>query len=294
MKYCKNATLADRLCRIEEAMRVVKRSSSMSTRGIVHAAVGRQKFSLARFEPGAQLKPFVDHYWVVRYNLSPRTSHTQTVLSYPNVHLAFEHDVQGRRALVYGIPRKPFVRELRGTGWVLGVRFRAGGFYPFWGKDVALLTGRTIDASSVFGPEIDKRLHEVLDAGDDEAMAAVAERALSERLPQVDARAELAARIVAKAMDDRTLTKVEELAEASGLSVRQLQRLFHQYVGVTPKWVIKRFRLQEAAERIEQDASVPLAELAAELGYFDQAHFIRAFKSVLGQSPATYRKRGQG
>ena len=87
---------------------------------------------------------------------------------------------------------------------------------------------------------------------------------------------------------------VEELAEASGLSVPQLQRLFHQYVGVTPKWVIKRFRLQEAAERIEQDASVPLAELAAELGYFDQAHFIRDFKSVLGQSPATYRKRGQG
>lgn len=58
--------------------------------------------------------------------------------------------------------------------------------------------------------------------------------------------------------------------------------------------MIKRFRLQEAAERIERDASVSLAELAAELGYFDQAHFIKDFKSVLGQSPAAYRRLGQG
>lgn len=201
-------------------MGVMKRSGSMSTRGIVHAAIGQQKFSLSRFEPGERLKPFVDHYWAVRYDLPPGTTHTQTVLSYPNVHLAFEHDERGRRALVYGVPRKPFVRELRGTGWVLGVRFRAGGFYPFWGKSVAFLTGRTIDAASVFGPEATKWLHEVLDAGDDAAMALVAERALSVRLPQVDARTELAARIVARAMEDRTVTKVELLAEASGLSVR--------------------------------------------------------------------------
>ncbi|NLN28438.1 MAG: AraC family transcriptional regulator, partial [Firmicutes bacterium] len=89
-------------------------SSPFSTRGIVHAAAGLEKFSLSRFAPGPQLKPFVDHFWVVRYDLPAGTTHTQTVLSYPNVHLAFEHD-EGRRALVYGIPRRPFVRELRGT-----------------------------------------------------------------------------------------------------------------------------------------------------------------------------------
>lgn len=69
-----------------------------------------------------------------------------------------------RRALVYGIPRRPFVRKLQGAGITLGVRFRAGCFYPFWRKDVALLTGRTVAAREVFGPDADRWLAAVLDA----------------------------------------------------------------------------------------------------------------------------------
>ncbi len=300
---------------------MVQRMDSGSLRGIVHAAAGADKFSLERFVPGSRLRPFVDHYWVVWYDLAPGESHTQRVLSYPNVHLAFEQDADGRRALVYGIPRRPFVRKLQGAGITLGVRFRAGCFYPFWRKDVALLTGRTVAAREVFGPDADRWLAAVLDAEPgaepDEArntvpgawcntvldprfepakaaaMARAAEAALLTQLPDVDPRAELAADIVGLAMEDRTIIKVEQLAERTGMSVRALQRLFHRYVGVTPKWVIKRFRLQEAAERIERDAAASWTELAAELGYFDQAHFIKDFKAVLGQTPAQYRAAGQ-
>src|SRR5690606_17689730 len=213
-----------------------------SLRGIVHAAAGTKKFSLKRFAPGPRLRPFVDHLWIVRYDLAPGQSHTQTVLSYPNVHLAFEQDADGRRALVYGIPQRPFVRELQGAGITLGVRFRAGCFYPFWQKDVALLTGRTVPAREVFGADADHWLAAVLDAGKPAAMARAAEAALVNQLPEVDPRAELAADIVGLAMEDRRIIKVEQLAERTGMSVRALQR----YVGVTPKWVIKRFRLQEA------------------------------------------------
>lgn len=84
-----------------------KETGSLPTRGIVHADAGKDKFSLARFEPGPQLEPFIEHYWSVRYDLPPGMVHTQTVLSFPNVHLAFEHDDDGRRALIYGIPKRP-------------------------------------------------------------------------------------------------------------------------------------------------------------------------------------------
>lgn len=277
-------------------------SSPFSTRGIVHAAAGLEKFSLSRFTPGPQLKPFVDHFWVVRYDLPAGTTHTQTVLSYPNVHLAFEHD-EGRRALVYGIPRRPFVRELRGTGRTLGVRVRAGGFFPFWRRDVAQLTGKTVPATHVFGPQAEHWADTVLDAGDDAAMARAAERLLSACLPDPDPRAELAAQIVSIAMDERDIIKAEQLSERTDMSLRRLQRLFRRYVGVGPKWVIKRFRLQEAAERIEHEPDLALTDLAVELGYFDQAHFIKDFKAVLGQTPAEYRtaarhalgaRRGEG
>ncbi|MBD2846679.1 helix-turn-helix transcriptional regulator [Paenibacillus sp. IB182496] len=268
----------------------MKEKQSNSTRGIVHADAGRDKFSLARFEPGPGLEPFVEHYWALGYDVPPDTPYTQTVLSYPNVHLAFEQDEHGRRGLVYGVPQRPFVRELRGAGHVLGVKFRAGGFYPFWRQDVARLTGATAPASVVFGTEAAAWADAVLDADGDAARAETAERLLGAKLPQRDSRAELAERIVQETMRDPHMLGVEQLSARYGLSIRQLQRLFRRTVGVTPKWVIKRFRLQEAALQLERGEAGHWAELALQLGYYDQAHFIKDFKSVLGVSPAAYRR----
>ncbi|WP_246245912.1 DUF6597 domain-containing transcriptional factor [Paenibacillus lemnae] len=63
-----------------------------SNRGILRAAAGRNKFSLSRFEPGPPLKPFVEHFWAIRYVQQDDPPYSQKVLSYPNVNLAFEHD----------------------------------------------------------------------------------------------------------------------------------------------------------------------------------------------------------
>ena len=59
-------------------------------------------------------------------------------------------------------------------------------------------------------------------------------------------------------------------------------------VGVSPKWVLQRYRLHEAAERIAEGRDGDWAATALELGYFDQAHFIRDFKALIGASPAQY------
>jgi AraC-like DNA-binding protein len=67
-----------------------------------------------------------------------------------------------------------------------------------------------------------------------------------------------------------------------------LQRWFNEYVGVGPKWVINRYRLHEAIERLAGDLPVDWTQLALELGYFDQAHFIRDFKALVGVPPAAY------
>jgi AraC-like DNA-binding protein len=83
---------------------------------------------------------------------------------------------------------------------------------------------------------------------------------------------------------------VDELAEALGIGARRLQRIFAEYVGVGPKWVIRRYRMQEAAERAEARTGVDWATLSAELGYADQAHFTRDFSRVIGISPAQYAR----
>ena len=78
------------------------------------------------------------------------------------------------------------------------------------------------------------------------------------------------------------------MSVASGLTARSLQRLFAEYVGVSPKWVMRRARLHEAAQRASGGEPIDWAELAADLGYADQAHLSRDFTATLGVSPTKY------
>ena len=88
------------------------------------------------------------------------------------------------------------------------------------------------------------------------------------------------------------MTRVVQMAGLAGMSVRTLQRNFAEYVGAGPKWVVQRCRLQDAAARAANDESVNWAELAAELGFADQAHLTRAFTATIGTSAGGLRPTG--
>lgn len=64
--------------------------------------------------------------------------------------------------------------------------------------------------------------------------------------------------------------------------------MFKRYVGVSPKWVIKRYRLHEVAGKLADNEETDWAQIAIELGYYDQSHFIKDFKSIVGESPGEY------
>jgi len=117
----------------------------------------------------------------------------------------------------------------------------------------------------------------------------MAEELVRRQRPPHDQDAALAGRIVEQIAADRAAVSVDDIARGWGLSTRALQRLFREYVGVGPKWVIKRYRLHEAVERAA-DRTVDWPGLARELGYVDQAHFIRDFKAIVGQPPAAYAR----
>jgi AraC-like DNA-binding protein len=93
---------------------------------------------------------------------------------------------------------------------------------------------------------------------------------------------------VAAIAADRGLVRVGERARALGVGPRRLQRLFAEYVGAGPKGVIRRFRMHEALARTTSGASVNWGELAVDLGYSDQAHFIRDFTTNVGIPPVAY------
>ena len=78
--------------------------------------------------------------------------------------------------------------------------------------------------------------------------------------------------------------------QKSGLRPRALQRLFHEFVGISPKWVIRRYRMHELVELLNAGQSVDWPALALDLGYFDQSHLIRDFRRLTVHTPERYRR----
>jgi AraC-like DNA-binding protein len=253
-------------------------------RGVLRPDIAARRFTLSRRQPSAALAPFVEYHWILRWDLRGQQPHEQTILPHPNVNLSFEPWLTG----IYGVHRGRFTRSLTGRGQVLGVRFRAGGFRPFWPAPVSRLTDRVVPAASLFGPAAGAAGQAVMRACDDAEMISAAEGLLLPALPACDPLASQAASLVGRIVADSSLRRVDELALASGMTVRGLQRLFSDYVGVGPKWVMRRARLHEAAARADSGEPVDWAGLATALGYADQAHLTRDFTATIGVPPTRY------
>lgn len=260
------------------------------TLGILNPAAGLQHFELHRHAPAPDLARLVDWHWVVRWSLV--APFEQEILPHPCVNLAIEARGEARGASVHGIGTRREVVRLEGTGRVVATKFKPGGFFPFSPLPMRGLVDRVVPLAEVFGGAAERLERAVLDEPDD----ALAVRALEELLrarkegpggPGLDEAMALAAR----AQEDRNIHRAEDLARVAGVSVRTLHRAFERYIGVGPKWIIRRSRVQEAAERVASGAPVAWAALAAELGYHDQAHLIRDFKAQVGFTPAAYAVR---
>lgn len=257
-----------------------------STHGIVRPEVGFSRFQLQRHEPDPALAWCIVRYWVVSWELPPGESFTQEILPLPNVNLGIE----ATRAAIHGIATRRFAAPLTGQGRVVGVKFCPAGFAPFYARPLTALTERVAPIGTVFGPAGESLAREVR-ALDDSAARARLDAFFLARAPRPEAEVLRVNELVEHARTERSLCRAEQLAARAGLSLRSLQRLFSRYLGVGPKWVIQRARVQEAAERVARGASVDWAGLAAELGYHDQSHLIRDFKAHLGETPRAYAAR---
>jgi AraC-like DNA-binding protein len=256
-------------------------------RGWVDPYAGLNAFNFARQAPSPEISAYVEHFWVVTWtNLAE--PYEQRIVSHPTVNMTITQDFHR----IAGVIKGGFSYTMRGSGRVLGTRFRPGGFRPFLGGPVSELTGRFVEIGEMYGAAGATLVERVLAEPDPLAAIALIEMFLLSMGPEPDPLAEEVAALVAMVADDVSMTRVDELAANSGRSVRSLQRLFRDYVGIGPKWVIRRFRLHEAAERVYQ--GLDLATLATELGYTDQAHLTRDFTAAVGMPPAAYaRLRGQ-
>jgi AraC-like DNA-binding protein len=257
-------------------------------RGILKTPVAdRRRYRYERYHPSTDLDPYVEHYWVVEWDLRGQEPESAETLPHPSAHMVFEGNGESR---IRGAARAKFSRLLEGKGGVFAVKFRPAGFYPFVGVPVSSFSDKTFPLHEVFGAEGDELDRAVRAKSADMDRIKIVEDFLRARRPDPDENVIRLTEIVYAVAKEQGILKVENLVERYGLNKRTLQRLFARYVGVSPKWVIQRYRLHEAAEQLSTGAPVSQAELALSLGYSDQAHFVRDFKAIIGISPAAYAR----
>lgn len=242
-----------------------------------------------RHAPPPDLAPWIEHFWIERWNLEHGAPQTRELLPHPAVHLVFAPG----RSRVYGVQLRRFVRELTGSCCILGAKFHPGAFFPFLARPVDSLANDSVCADEVFA-NASAAESRILQAGDDRAMVEAACAFLREKLPAADVKVGIARQAVREIERDSELTRVCDAARRSGMTERALQRLFSRYVGASPRWVIKRYRTYEALERLADLRGAALCDLAQDLGYFDQAHFSNDFRRSTGHPPAEYAGAGTG
>jgi AraC-like DNA-binding protein len=250
--------------------------------GIIHREKGASFFQLNRYFPAASLADFVEHYWIVEWSLPEGYTHVQEVLPALSVQLVFQLD----KATVHGVKKQRFIQHISGTGRVVGVKFKPGGFYPFLKKSVGTIAHQETDGYALLG--ITAPMIHIPVSGEHAPALEAVEALLLRLLPKKEEKMLLVQQITATALADRTMTATAQLAGAFHLTVRTLERLFSKYVGINPKWVIKIFRFHDVVERIASSTDVSWAQLATDLGYFDQAHFIKDFRMMMGKTPQEY------
>ena len=270
------------------------------TRGIVEARELFARVDFRRREPAPELRPYLEHYWLIDWDLAePYASH---VVPHPSVNVVFQsYGDEPAWGEVAGVGLGLFTQKLEGRGRVCGVQFRPGGFRPFAPRwPVSDWTGQRVPVGDVLAGADARTAGAIVGPEAEDARVAALDAFLLGLEPAADPQALRAMTLVDLVRTDRTIRRVAELAAAEGMSARSLQRLFAAYVGVGPKWVILRYRIHEALERAESgedpagEGAPDWAELAAELGYSDQAHLVRDFTATVGVPPTAYARQAPG
>src|SRR5215213_8080267 len=225
-----------------------------------------------RYPADPEFDGLMQRFWIPVWSVPPGQEAPQRVLQYPVSLVVIAADY----ARFYGVVSGLSTTTLTGTGWAVGLMCAPAAGALVAGGPMSEYTDRHVDVVDVLGAageQLTTRVREamatdpVAPAAHAAAMAAFGD-ALRPFLP-VDDDGLMVNRVVAFVEGDREVTRVAQVCERFGLSERALQRLLQRRLGLTPKWLIQRRRLQEAAERL-RGGSAGVGDVAALLGYADQ------------------------
>ena len=263
--------------------------------GVLHPE-NLERYGARWFEPDAAISDVVDRYWHVRWRMDRGQSITQRIITLPAVTLSIEDGDVPAPLVVTGVHRRAWMRQIAGSGSVLGIRLRPAGFAVLSDLAPERIADATIPVVSTLDVKLHALLSEIAAETSPESRIHVANEAIRARIAVRPMGSE---QLLANAILDELTSRIRSrtgsaLAERLGVSERAIQRALKGTLGQGPKWLSRWIRLQEVARSLSTGTHPDLATLALDLGYADQAHLLNDFRNAVGITPGAYLRSLHG
>jgi AraC-like DNA-binding protein len=190
---------------------------------------------------------------------------------------------------VAGPRTRALFKHATGVTRAVMLQFKPGWSAQLLGVDASALTDRIVQLEDIWGRSGGDLCLELLAARSLPEMLDRLSHAIALRAHQTSdpASARLARRAIRLFEGDEV--RVESVAERLGVTARHLRRAFTESVGIGPKDFARAVRLQRAVGMAA--TSKDWGRIAADAGYYDQAHLIADFRELVGLTPGAFMKR---
>jgi AraC-like DNA-binding protein len=249
--------------------------------------------------PSPLLRPYVRSYWYFRRELPLAYYHEEYMHPRGGFGMVFNFgdpltlDAGAVSDSIFLDGANTVSRKLGFQGHVelMGIQFQEGGAFPFLGIPLHELQNET-NLLSAFGRAELIELHERLYETKTFSMRIqLLESWLIRRLSLGKDQHALIPASLSALREGVGSLRMSAFTEMWSVSQRQLERLYQREVGMSPKQYAQLLRVETARLSLKHMREATTARLAVELGFYDQAHFIREFRAVTGMTPYAYMKR---
>lgn len=249
-----------------------------------------QRISIFAAEPFPQLKDYIENIWLLKWDLGVTESLRSILAPNPCAKLVtLQQNNTTFPSLIIGATKKADLFELRGTGCTVGFDFKPGGLFPFASKHMGSLPEKGVQACELLkefplAPQecwTEKGLSLWINSLQNILLKSL-------EMPEKNNYKKIA--LITKRSLEGGFKSPDEMADMAGVSLRSLQRIFQEEVGVSPRDLLRLARFNEAIRKISENNFKEFTDIALESGFFDQAHMVNEFKKLVAAPPKKFRR----
>jgi AraC-like DNA-binding protein len=238
--------------------------------------------------PRGVLAEFIELLWLYDGYVQPHAQERLLPMATTELVIDLRSGTRVSQAVTVAGPHSEhWVLETASAASVIGVHFRPGGAFPFFDFPAGELHNVRVCLEALWGARAQFLVEQVLAAPTPDEKFDVLEQVLLGTARTLSRHRAVSFALQALSEPARA-RPVAEVTDAIGMSQRRFLERFRDEVGMTPKLFARVQRFQAVIEAVHALREVDWADVAAQCGYFDQAHFIHDFRSFSGFTPTAY------